>query len=257
MCTDVAEWLPCLNNINYFVMGSIIKEGIEARYQASTQDIFIALTSEAQWLDLLEIADEKILKLINIIQSEGRKADDEQGDSPSLKTIAKRIGTTSTKVADWVVQLYDDLWKLNWQNPELFHNGALICECYFKGGLDRQYCYFKLGLQHPFTPGDNFTWTFLRGKFSLMAFHVTSVGHEHINGRLKTFINFKIGYGNRYREMLLEKAKFLDVISYDELIDFPDYMIDALLQHRVEKRLTGFPKSMADDAEHFKKRKNR
>jgi hypothetical protein len=238
-------------------MGSIIKDGNEVRYQASTQDIFIALTSEAQWLDLLEISDKKVLKLINIIQLEGRKTDDEQGDSPSIKTIAKEIGTNPTNVSDWVVQLYDDLWQLNWQKPELFHKGALICECYFKGGLDKQYCYFKLGLQHPFTPGDNFNWVFLRGKFSLMAFHVTSVGHEHINGKMKTFINFKIGYGNRYREMLLEKARFLEVISYDELIDLPEYKIDELLQHRVEKGLSGFPESMTDDTANFNKKKNR
>jgi hypothetical protein len=236
-------------------MGSIIKDGNEVRYQASTQDIFIALTSEAQWLDLLEITDEKILKLIHIIQAEGRKADDEQGDSPSMKMIAKEIGTNATNVSEWVVQLYNDLWKLNWQKPELFYDGALICECYFKGGLDRQYCYFELGLQHPFTPGDNFNWVFLRGKFPLMAFHVTSVGHEHINGKMKTFINFKFGYGNQYRDMLLEKAHFLELVNYDELIDLPDYKIDELLQHRVEKGLTGFPESMADDAAHFKKGK--
>lgn len=238
-------------------MGSIIKEGNKVRYQASTQDIFIALTSEAQWLDLLEITDVKMSKLINIIQSESRKPDDEQGDSPSMKTIAKEIGITPTKVSEWVVQLYEDLWKLNWQKPELFHDGRLICECYFKGGLERQYCYFKLGLQHPFTPGDNFSWTFLRGKFSLMAFHVTSVGHEHINGKMKTFINFKIGYGNRYREMLLEKAHFLEVISYDELIDLPDHLIDALLQHRVENGLSGFPESIADDLAYYNRRKDR
>ena len=214
-------------------MGSIIKEENKVRYQASTQDIFIALTSEAQWLDLLEITDTKILKLINIIQSESCKPDDEQIDVPSMKIIAKEIGTTPTTVSGWVTQLYDDLWNLNWQKPHLFYDGRLICECYFKGGLERQYCYFKLGLQHPFTPGDNFSWTFLRGKFSLMAFHVTSVGHEHINGKMKTLINFKIGYGNRYREMLLEKEHFLEVISYDELIDLPDHLIDSLLQHRV------------------------
>lgn len=76
-------------------MGSIIKEGNKVWYQASTQDIFIALTSEAQWLDLLEITDVKMSKLINIIQSESRKPDDEQGDSPSMKTIAKEIGIGS------------------------------------------------------------------------------------------------------------------------------------------------------------------
>ena len=50
--------------------------------------------------------------------------------------------------------------------------------------------------------------------------------------------------------MLLEKARFLQAISYDELIDLSDYKIDELLQHRVEKGLSGFPDSIADDTVH-------
>ena len=105
--------------------------------------------------------------------------------------------------------------------------------------------------------GDSFSWTFLLGKFSNTTFYVESIDHEPINGEMVTSIHLKSGYYNSYRSFLLDKARMLNLIDFNEMMTLSDYKIDELLYHRVEKGLGGFPQGMAKEAEYFAKRKNR
>jgi hypothetical protein len=83
--------------------------------------------------------------------------------------------------------------------------------------------------------GDNFSWSFLMGKFSTTSFYVESIDHIHRNGCMATVIHLKMGYYNSYRQLLMNKASFLNLIDFNEMIALSDCKIDELLYHRVER----------------------
>jgi hypothetical protein len=70
---------------------------------------------------------------------------------------------------------------------------------------------------------------------------------------LKTSVNLKLGYFNSYRQFLLDKSSFLNLIDPNEMLTLSDYKIDELLYHRVENKKDGFHDSMKKEASYFEK----
>jgi hypothetical protein len=238
-------------------MGQFISNADSFEFKASTNDIFKALISEAQWLSLIKAFNKEHSALIDIIQKEAKNSDSEGFKMPSIKVLSGMLGLASSKVTKFINQLYDAVWALNLEQPKLFIPDSAFCTFYFKDGFSQQYAFFNLQVTHPINVGDGFNWSFLLGKFNTTTFFVESIDHEHVNGRMATSIHLKSGYFNSYRKILIDKAKMLDLIALDELFTLPDYKIDELLYHRVEKGLGGFPQGMAKEAEYFNKRKHR
>lgn len=230
-------------------------ESIE--YKASINEVLNSLISEAQWLSLIKTPNKELTELINVIQNEAKNKGSEGFKMPSIKALSYNAGLNSAKVAKFISQLYEDLWSLNIEQPKLFIPASEFCTFYFKDGFSQQYAFFNLKVIHPINIGDGFSWAFLLGKFSSTAFYVESIDHEPINGEIVTSIHLKSGYYNSYRSFLLDKARMLDLIDFNEMMTLSDYKIDELLYHRVEKGLGGFPQGMAKEAEYFAKRKNR
>ena len=146
---------------------------------------------------------------------------------------------------------------MNLKKPELFFPDSNFGTFYFKDGYGKQYAFFNLGLSQTINVGDNFSWSFLSGKFSSTTFYVESINHEHTKGILKTSVNLKLGYFNSYRQLLLDKSSFLNLIDLNEMLTLSDYKIDELLYHRVENKKDGFPDSMAKEANYFEKMNRR
>src|SRR5205823_755287 len=97
-----------------------------------------------------------------------------------------------------------------------------------------QTAYFKLWLNKPLSKGQPFQWDFMKAATGTYYFHVYHISHEFKHGKLLSRIDLKAGYGNSYREMVLEKAKFQDLLSFDEMYRLNDHELDRLLLTRVE-----------------------
>lgn len=226
-------------------------------YKASTKDILWALVLESQWLDLISDVDKDEDSLIGFLQKQSRKADaNEYWDFP-IKAIAEEIGISPVKITKILNKLYVEIWELNLSNPKLFFPNLNYASFNFTDNYTKNTLTFNLNLTHPISVGDKFIWGFLKGKFGDVSFKVLSRHHEHTFGYSTISINLNNGISNSYRELLIEKARFLNLIRFDEMAALSDYKIDQLLRHRVEKGLSGFPSDMVEEAKYFSARKRR
>lgn len=238
-------------------MGGYIVNTDSLEFKASTKDILNALIYEGKWLLLIKEVTDELKVLIDFIQTESVKRESDQYRTISVKAVSTETGISSAKISKYLSRLYENIWNLNLSNPNLFFSNTNYASFYFIDSLTKQRANFNLSLSYPIHVGDNFSWSFLIGKFSNVSFYVESINHEHEYGITSTQITLKNNNNNNYRKFLIEKASFLDLIKFDELITLSDYKIDELLRYRVEKGLNGFPESMAKEAEYFSKKKHR
>lgn len=207
-------------------------------YKPSAKDIFRSLECEYKWLDLLK--GKPYEALIPVIKCEACKSEDETSDRFSVKALADAIGVTPGKVTTWLNKMYEDLMVLNDKSPELFGSNGQLYELSFKGYYE-QTAYFKLWLDKPVNKGEPFQWDFMKAATGTYYFNVHHISHEFKGGKQASRIDLKAGMGNTYREMVLEKAKFHDLLSFDELYRLNDYELNRLLLTRVEGvRLSSF-----------------
>ena len=81
-----------------------------------------------------------------------------------IKFIAETTGAKREKATKWIRQIYDDIFLLNEERPNLFKTEGMKCGLYFNH-YDI-YCYFYRWLK--FTPRlfEHLSWNFVRGKMS-------------------------------------------------------------------------------------------
>lgn len=200
-----------------------------------TKEVLYSLQSEYQWLDLLKNRQKPYNKLIDIVQKEAKRNDEDYSPRPSIKQIADLVGETSAKVTRWLNQMYFDLWELNLDSPELFKTGEKLYHLYIKSTYTNQTASFYLWLDKPLNHGDKFNWYFTKGLLGVDYFFVSDISHQYSQGKQETMITLKSGFYNSYRETLLHKAEFMDLLSLDERFHLNEYQLDILLRERVAK----------------------
>lgn len=203
-------------------------------YKAKSKEILHSLESEYQWLDLLKDIGKPYESLISVIQREGRKDEDEIAPNLSIKNIADEIGEPGTKVTKWLTQIYSDLFDLNYDKPTLFNRPGTRYELHFKSNYNRQTSFFTLWLNTTLSVNDRFDWHFMNAQLGAYYFYITDISHTHEKGEFTTNVFLNAGFYNGYREMLLYKADFMNLISFDERFHLNDYQLDVLLRERVE-----------------------
>ena len=97
----------------------------------SVVSIMAALASEKQWMRLVRDGRKAYGKLIDYYISDS-SLDESSGRSDSrtgtVKYIAERLGEKPATVNKWFRQIYQDIFDLNEEHPELFVNpGEQLC----------------------------------------------------------------------------------------------------------------------------------
>src|SRR5579862_574259 len=141
-------------------------------HKASSKEILYSLESEYQWLNLLKSEDKPYSSLIDIIQREAQKDENDTPPNPSIKAIAEEINEPSAKVTKWLNQLYSSLWDLNSETPELFRSPGYRYELYFKNTLTGQSASFTLWLEQILSYQDRFEWPFINGRLGIYYYYV-------------------------------------------------------------------------------------
>ncbi|SDT52276.1 hypothetical protein SAMN05216490_3865 [Mucilaginibacter mallensis] len=204
-------------------------------HKPGTKDILHSLEGEYQWLDLLKDKNKPYESLINIVQREGQKSEDDTSPNPSIKMIAEEINQSSAKVSQWLAQMYHDLFDLDYQSPELFKSPGTRYELHFRSNFYEQSSFFTLWLDRTLQVKDRFEWSFMNAELGASYYYIYEITHSHAKGKLTTNVFLKSGYYNGYREMLLSKSDFLELMSFDERVHLNDYEVDQILRERVEK----------------------
>jgi len=216
--------------------------GSKFEFKPSTLQILSALMSEHQWLDLLtdRYGDHR-----RLIQHIHELSIAKSYDKLSIKNISKHTGQTSAVTTRVLHKLYEDLYTLNEEQPELFRKPGIRYELRFIGGFDSYYVYFTLWLDHPLQHGDTFTWPFLGARLQAYDFYVYGVKHDYGGGQHLIHVDLREGTFNLYRKMLYDQACMRDLIGIHERYRLTDHELERLLIHRVVEDRDGYPESLS------------
>lgn len=151
-----------------------------------------------------------------------------ESERVTIKKIAEETGYKTIQVTNWVRQIYDDIFTLNSESPELFRQDGIRLNLYFS--YFDSYAMVTLWLKHIPRVFDCFDFFFVKAKVGTGNFWVRDITHEVDNGDHQINVQLRGGFPNMYREMLIEKALFFNVIGLRDIYDNTDYQLDEILK---------------------------
>ncbi|MBK8482805.1 MAG: hypothetical protein IPL31_00220 [Saprospiraceae bacterium] len=147
-----------------------------------------------------------------------------QNEKITIKRISADFRTETVKITKWIKEIYEQIFDLNYDKPELFQsNGVPVC-LYLKY-FDSS-CYFYTSF--PVLPREFETirYPFTKAKVGTNLFWVKRVEHEFEEGTAKITLSLEAGYINKYREFALDKALFQGRIHYTDVFELQSYELD-------------------------------
>lgn len=196
-------------------------------YKPSNRDVLYCLLNEPRWLHLLKgkIYNPLLDYLINV----------------APKSINERVSFTIKEISEvlnekrihkWLPMIADDLIQLNQENPHLFKikDSEKLYELYAFDKYSGGYINFYMWTDSVFHEGETFNWYFSKLKISQTHFWIKSISHKYERGEIITTIKLEVGYPNKYRAFLLDKADFEDKISWDQQREMDTYQMDDFLR---------------------------
>jgi hypothetical protein len=208
-------------------------------YNPSARNIAHCLSTEYQWLALLKNKEKEYEPILDYLMVIGEQTfmDIDPLDSKRFQSnkIAEITGIKSPKIKKFLTQIYEDLLELNNSTPKLFCNGGIYhytLHFYYHSYV---YSHFNIWLPTPLAYLDAFEFYFISAKVRTGFFWVESIAHRHEYGKTVVDVTLKGGFSNRYRELLLAKAVFMNSITINEKYDLSDYQIDERLKTYARK----------------------
>lgn len=164
----------------------------------SIASIMGALAAERQWMKLVMDDRMPYTKLIDYLLSEWTWENGTQSYSGRIATVkhyADSLGEKPSTVNKWLRQIYQDIFDLNEEHPELFvESDELMCSFeYSPSHLDGGF-WFNLGIKSIPRVGDLFSFRFVRPLTDQCDYVVKEVTHRFENGKMEIEVSLK---GNR------------------------------------------------------------
>jgi hypothetical protein len=183
------------------------------RLQSEINDLTVCLLNEYQWLNLLSGKQRPYDQLIERLILLGEKMEkDDLNEEHKLTNLASCVNEKKPVLTRWLRQLYEDLLTLNFDTPNLFRkDGCSLYHLFCRDPNVKSYANLNLWLEKPLQTYDEFQIFFLKGKISMPHFWVERIHHEY--EKLRTTAWLKVGFANKYRETLLDRAKFENQIG--------------------------------------------
>ena len=131
-------------------------------------------------------------------------------------------------VTKWLGRIYDDIFELNYEQPELFKGNGVRHKLHFRYTHGTA-AWLKLWLKATPRIHETFHCYFVKAKVRVESFWVKEVSHNIENGEQEIDVFLEGGFINRYREWLLDRAQFEGYLSFQEIFELKDYQIDEQL----------------------------
>ena len=201
-------------------------------YNPTARKLVFSLSSEYKWLELLKNNGKEYEPILDYLIDLGKRyeqdIDIDNCKKYQSKTISTITGINSLKIKKLLEDIYNDIFKMNYSNPELFKNdGKYLYDLCFSNlsYFSHFYVWFSVMLN----PFNSFDFSFINAKVDNSTFWVHSVNHYHEYGKRVVRAYLYGGYSNKYRELLFEKARFMKDISYKKMSEIFDYQSDEIL----------------------------
>ncbi len=181
------------------------------------------LAEQVQWMELVRDEGKEYTKLIDYLVQEWTPKDVLFPNEVPFQTMAYYAGLLKEKPATinkWFRQIYNDIFDLNENHPELFANpDEVMCSFIYNSNEDDSGFWFNLGVKSVPRVGDYFSLRFVKAVTDTYDFVVKGVTHRFQNGVMQIEIDLlnKIHNTNSYRRLLIEKALYLGLVSTDDL----------------------------------------
>ena len=199
------------------------------------REIIYALDEERQWMELVREDGKPYTKLIDFLLSEPIHDDDTDPEIIKRMTVTNysaRLGEKQATVNKWLRQIYTDIFELNQKHPELFVNpGEQMCSFHYYSESDKSGFLFYLGLKCIPRVGDRIDFYFPQAVTDSSDLIVKDVTHKFEHGSMVVELNLGRRYyrGCSYRDLLIDKALFMNWISFEDKY-LPDYELDDKLK---------------------------
>lgn len=210
-------------------------------FKQEVRTIIHCLRHEPQWMRLLLPSEKPYVKLIDHLLSTQSKYEEDNNSAPRETVVgfARELNEKSALVNKWLREIYDDILELNIEHPELFKKtGEIICRFEYYSKIYQTGFSFSLGVQSVPQIGDYFELFFVNATANEHQFVVKEVTHRYEHGKMEIEIELGQQYYERglYRKLLVEKARFLDLISIEDEFG-PEFMLDKKLKKVLKQEL--------------------
>lgn len=158
---------------------------------------------------------------------------DDQTGKITIKKIATDYKGDSKKITKWIKSIYEEVFELNYNKPELFQRDGVKLSMYIKYYDNVVSFYTSL----PVLPREFETcrFPFVKSKVGIEYFWVKKVEHEIVENTSNVTIWLAGGTVNKYREFALDKALFHSRIHFMEVYDKHDFELDEDLKRIYHK----------------------
>jgi len=193
----------------------------------STKDIAFALSSYPSGCHILLSNSDKDYSqfLHELLSNSFYQTEDEKW---SLKSVAAKSGTKSTKISLWLHQIYDDIFELNMATPSLFKQEGLPCILSFRN-FDMR-AGFNIWLKRCPNLYEHFSWQFVKAKVGTSWFWVRDITYELEDPETSFYIQLDGGILNRYEHFLKDRALFDGVLSIMDEYNMHPHEIEQILR---------------------------
>ena len=201
------------------------KEKILFLHESSTKEKLYCLSSNQKWSELLIGKGKNYEQFLQRICQKNFFKDLE---SNSVTKIGAILGFKPAHITKWIAQIYDDIYELTIEEPNLFKSSEIRHDCYFHNYDNHA----RLSIWLPQTPREceRFELDFLKAKLGTYSFWVKTVYHHYENGEYSVHLELNGGNLNRYREILVDKALFKGTLNLMDLYKKDRWEIDELLK---------------------------
>lgn len=148
----------------------------------------------------------------------------DQMEKISIKQIALESQNNAAKVTKWLKEIYQEIFKLNSDKPELFQSEGVKLTMYFNNYDNSCTIYTSL----PVMPRqfETISFLFVKAKVGVEYFWVKKIEHEIVMNTITITLWLEGGFLNKYREFALDKALFQGAIHFMDVYDKRDFELD-------------------------------
>ena len=200
------------------------KERVLFKHQPTTIEIFLCIASMPKWSKLL-INEQPTKPYIEMLKAlVERNFYKERNERLTIKAIATDIKIDSGKVVKWLPMIYEDIYELNENKPDLFYDNGIAVRLYMRHYDDTET--YRLSL--PALPREHeiFRFYFAKSKVGTDYFWIERIEYSIEDDSCEICIWLHGGIANKYRTFLFEKAKFYNSIGFMDAHNMTDHEID-------------------------------
>lgn len=152
----------------------------------------------------------------------------EDEERTTIKKLATTFKAESSKVTKWINEIYEGIFNLNAERPELFQQQGI--KVYFFIKSYDNYCSFFTTLNVLPRLFETVRFPFVHAKVGTDFFWVRKVEHEIDENTASTTLWLESGFVNLYREFLVDKALFYGEIGIMDEHQKHPFEIDQMLK---------------------------